>query len=206
MSPSPRCAPGALILLVAAAALTGFSCAGAAPLATPPSPTVQVQKSEWPGLENSAKVSEDLYRGAQPTKEGFRQLKQMGIKTVINLCYLGTDRDDMKGLGLYYCEIPSVPWNPTDAHMAAFLRVMRERKHLPAFVHCQHGADRTGAAVAVYRIVVQGWSKKDAIGEMDPFGFHSAWSVLKDYVSKLDVAGLDRMAKAAEMPKVVLVP
>lgn len=37
------------------------------------------------GLPNLHKVTEDLYRGAQPTADGIEQLKKMGIKTIINL-------------------------------------------------------------------------------------------------------------------------
>ena len=36
----------------------------------------------------------------------------------------------------------------------------------PVFVHCKHGADRTGTMVAFYRILFEGWSKDEAIREM----------------------------------------
>lgn len=41
-------------------------------------------------------------------------------------------------------------------------------------VHCWHGSDRTGAVIAAYRIVQQGWSQHDAIDEMinGGYGFH----------------------------------
>ena len=57
-------------------------------------------------------------------------------------------------------------------------------------VHCQHGADRTGLLVAVYRVVVQGWSKERAIDEMTNggFGFHPVWKNLVAYLRHLDVA------------------
>ena len=46
----------------------------------------------------------------------------------------------------------------------------------PFFVHCQHGSDRTGVCIAAYRIVVQGWTKQDAIREMTGgnYGFHGS--------------------------------
>jgi hypothetical protein len=37
------------------------------------------------GVENFAKISPALWRGAQPTAEGFRSLEAAGVKTVINL-------------------------------------------------------------------------------------------------------------------------
>src|SRR5579859_3850375 len=36
-------------------------------------------------IQNFHQVSERIYRGAQPTPEGFRALAQMGIKTVVDL-------------------------------------------------------------------------------------------------------------------------
>jgi len=37
-----------------------------------------------PGVDNFARDNPALYRGAQPTEEGLKQLKAMGIKTVID--------------------------------------------------------------------------------------------------------------------------
>ena len=64
------------------------------------------------------------------------------------------------------------------------------------FVHCQHGADRTGTATAVYRIVVEGWTKDEAIREMTQggYGFHPLWANLIRYVRELDVDRLRREA------------
>jgi hypothetical protein len=50
------------------------------------------------------------------------------------------------------------------------------------------------ASSAGYRIVIQGWTKEEAIAEMTDggFGFHSIWSNLVDYLRELDVARLKR--------------
>ena len=44
----------------------------------------------------------------------------------------------------------------------------------PLLIHCWHGSDRTGCAVAAYRIVFENWSVEDAISElMNPkYGHH----------------------------------
>ncbi|MCK5172282.1 MAG: dual specificity protein phosphatase family protein [Planctomycetes bacterium] len=59
----------------------------------------------------------------------------------------------------------------------------------PVFVHCRHGADRTGTACAVYRIAVEGWSKAEAIEEMTKggFDFHGIYKNLVDYIEELDM-------------------
>jgi len=71
---------------------------------------------------------------------------------------------------------------------------MADPGNRPLVIHCQHGADRTGALVALYRVVVQGWSKADAVREMDEGGFHhsSFWRNLDQYVLEANVQALRR--------------
>lgn len=40
-------------------------------------------------------------------------------------------------------------------------------------VHCLHGVDRTGMAIAAWKIIYEGWSVDDAIAEMKKMGFHT---------------------------------
>jgi len=46
-----------------------------------------------PGAPNFFQVTSNLYRGAQPTSEGMKQLKAMGIKTVITLREFHSDKE-----------------------------------------------------------------------------------------------------------------
>ena len=155
---------------------------------------------ELPGLPNFHKVSSDLYRGAQPSAEGMRQLEKLGIKTVVNLRASHSDRDELQGISLAYEHIEMRAWGkPENEDVLRFLQIVSDSNSLPVFVHCQHGADRTGTVCAIYRIVMQGWSKDEAIEEMTKggFGFHTIWQNLPDYVRNLDIkeikhkAGLD---------------
>jgi protein tyrosine phosphatase len=69
-------------------------------------------------------------------------------------------------------------------------------KRVPVLVHCQHGADRTGTMCALYRIAVQGWSKEEALREMQAggFGFHGVWQDLVRFVDKLDIKRIQQKA------------
>jgi len=147
------------------------------------------ERIELPGLPNLHKVSEGLYRGEQPTAEGMKQLEKLGVKTVINLRSMHSDRDDIKDAGLAYEHINMTTWNTEDKDVVRFLQIATDSNRTPVFVHCQHGADRTGTVCAIYRIIIQGWSKDEAVEEMTKggFGFHSIWQNLPDYVHKLDV-------------------
>jgi len=155
---------------------------------------------EREGLPNLHKVSDDYYRGAQPTAEGMQELKKMGIKTVINLRAFHSDRDELGDLDLAYEHIPMVAWHPEEEDIIRFLKIVTDQKRTPVFVHCQHGADRTGVMSAIYRIVVEDWTKEEAIKEMTEggFGFHKIWKNLITFVENLDIEAIKKQAGIAE--------
>jgi protein tyrosine/serine phosphatase len=144
---------------------------------------------EVPGVRNSHKVSEELYRGAQPSGEGMRQLKKFGIKTIVNLRSFHSDRKEIGDTGLSYEHIYMKTWHPEEKEVVRFLQIATDKDRTPAFVHCQRGADRTGTMCAIYRIAVQGWSKDEAIEEITKggFGFYSGWKNLINYICEVDI-------------------
>jgi protein tyrosine/serine phosphatase len=192
-----RLAPLALLLVTATA------CGAAAPetrvaAAEAPTAAAVARPAQWAtpiaraGVPNLHQVAPGLYRSAQPTDDGLRALLSLGIHTVVNLRSMHSDRGALGGVPIAYEPIPMVAWKAEEDEMLAFLRVATDPKKQPVLVHCQHGADRTGTAVALYRMVVQGWSREDAIEEMTHggFGFHSEWSNLVAFLQKVDVERL----------------
>ncbi len=157
----------------------------------PPQWAVPVMRA---GVPNLYKVSDDLYRSAQPTRGGMKEIRKLGIKTVVNLRSFHSDRDEIRGLPLEYEHITMKAWHPERKEIMRFLRIVTDPKRTPVLVHCQHGADRTGTMCAVYRVVIQGWSKEDAVREMTQggYGFHEVWSNLPGWIERLDVESLKR--------------
>ncbi len=147
------------------------------------------QRLEVPGVANLHKVSEELYRGAQPSSEGMQQLKELGIKTIVNLRSFHSDRGEIGDTGLSYEHIYMKTWHAEDEEVERFLKIVTDGERTPAFVHCQRGADRTGTMCAIYRVAVQGWSKDEAIAEMTKggFGFYSGWKNLINHIRELDI-------------------
>jgi len=147
---------------------------------------------EMVGVENFHKVSDDLYRGAQPTAEGMKALEKFGIRTVFNLRSLHSDRDELVGTGLMYEHITMTTWNPKHRDFVHFLKTATDPDKTPIFVHCQRGSDRTGTMCAAYRIVVQGWTPQQALDEMTRggFGFYSGWRDLVACINTLDAERL----------------
>jgi protein tyrosine/serine phosphatase len=154
------------------------------------------EKIDRAGLSNFYKVSDELYRGAQPSAEGVAQLKATGIKTIVNLRSFHSDRDEIGGIDIGYEHIYVKSWHPEEEDLVRFLQIVTDENRTPVFVHCQHGADRTGLFCAVYRAAVCGWSKEDALDEMveGPFGFHSVWQSLISYFDELDIEDIKQKA------------
>lgn len=174
------------VVAALAIALTGTATAAETPA---PRPSGWAQPLSADGTSNFYKVSDSLYRSAQPTAEGFRSMKDLGIVTVVNLRSFNSDRREIGSTGLAYEHIYMKAWHPERKEVVRFLQIVTDPKRTPVLVHCQHGSDRTGAMTAAYRIVVQGWSREEAVREMssEEFGFHRVWANLPGWIRDLDV-------------------
>jgi protein tyrosine phosphatase (PTP) superfamily phosphohydrolase (DUF442 family) len=184
-----------IVILLAAALLPATSCrtgrvdSGLGGKYCPEKSTEWAKPIAKDGLPNFHRVSADLYRGAQPSAEGLRQLKEMGIKTIVNLRAFHSDKDEIGGTDIGYEHISFKTWHPEEEDVVRFLKIVTDKERTPVFVHCQHGADRTGLMCAIYRVAVCGWSKEAAADEMvnGGFGFHPIWENLRSYLRKLDI-------------------
>ncbi len=148
------------------------------------------------GLPNLHQVTPELYRGAQPTALGMQQLKVMGVKTVVNLRSFNSDRRELGKTGLGYEHIYMKTWRPEEKDIIRFLQIVTDKDRAPGFVHCQHGADRTGLMCAIYRIAVCNWTKEEAIQEMTQggFGHHTVWKNLIKFIEDLDIDAIKKQA------------
>ncbi|MFM2296127.1 MAG: hypothetical protein RLZZ350_2540, partial [Verrucomicrobiota bacterium] len=152
-------------------------------------PAAWAQPVNVPGVANCYRVTTNLYRGAQPTAAGMKQLQALGIKSIINLRTFHSDAKKLRGSDLASLQLRTEPWHAELEDSIAFLRFMSDTNHLPAFVHCQRGADRTGTECALYRVVVCGWKKEAALAELRDGGFHfaPAWKNLPPFIQQADV-------------------
>jgi protein tyrosine/serine phosphatase len=146
------------------------------------------------GVPNLHQVSTNLYRSAQPTALGMKNLKEYGIETIINLRSFHSDRDEIGSTGLAYEHIYMKAWHPERKEIVRFLQLVTNTNRMPILVHCQHGADRTGTMCAIYRIAVQSWTKEEALREMrqGEFGFHKIWKNLPKWIDELDIESIKR--------------
>jgi protein tyrosine phosphatase (PTP) superfamily phosphohydrolase (DUF442 family) len=127
-------------------------------------------------VPNFAEVTPRLYRGGQPGIQGIVALKQMGMDIVVDMRG-GHNRKEQAELEKRGMRYVSIPWHcplPRDKPFARFLELIEQNSKKKIFVHCRLGDDRTGMAVAAYRMAEEGWSAEEAMKEMKRFGFTRA--------------------------------
>ncbi len=146
------------------------------------------------GVPNLNQVTPILFRSAQPDAEGFINLAHaLKIKTVIDLRETQTDAALLGSSKINAYYVPMNPAHITDEEIIAALSLIRAHEgEGPILVHCQHGADRTGVVMAMYRVIFQGWSKDQAIDEMKNGGyeFHSIFFNIPAYIKNADIPAL----------------
>jgi protein tyrosine phosphatase (PTP) superfamily phosphohydrolase (DUF442 family) len=139
------------------------------------------EKLRIDGIPNAGKITEQLYRGAQPRISSIARLKEMGITTVVDLraedaVMREREKEEAARLGIHFVSIPVGGWsNPTNEQIAHFLSLFGRDSNEKVFVHCHYGEDRAGVFVATYRMAIQKWTAEQALSEMYYFGFHGLW-------------------------------
>jgi protein tyrosine/serine phosphatase len=141
---------------------------------------------------NLYQMDKDLYRSALPHAEDLAQLEQLKIKTVINF-YQSSDANWLTDPQIKQVQLPLRSDRITDAQVLQVLRNIRlALVDGPVLIHCKHGQNRTGLIAAVYRMVYQGWSKEQALAEMEQGGFggQERMADAEHYVQNLDLGAL----------------
>lgn len=158
-----------------------------------------IRSAEWAqpvgNQFNLHQMTPTLYRSALPDSTALPVLQNLKIGTVINFLpesdapWLQTS--DIKQVQLTYRTN-----HVDDADVLAALRAIQEAETQGSvLMHCKHGSDRTGLMAAMYRVVIQGWSKEDALNEMTLGGFGSS-NGFKDGVRYMMKADIDKLRTA----------
>jgi protein tyrosine phosphatase (PTP) superfamily phosphohydrolase (DUF442 family) len=144
-------------------------------------------------LKNWHTLGGDVYRSEQPGRKGFIEIRDRGIKTVLNLRSRHKDDAKAEGLGLILVRVPMTAGGFSEADLVAALKAIRNAAK-PVLIHCRHGADRSGVVSAMYRVVFQGWSKKEAIAELRDggFRFHRRYKNIPAFIREADVDKIKR--------------
>jgi tyrosine-protein phosphatase SIW14 len=153
---------------------------------------VVAQKISVNGIPNAGKVSDSLFRGAQPDLSNLIELKKLGVTTIVDLRSESRhtrelEQHQAESVGIHFISIPVDGFSPpTSEQLAEFFTVLRQAPLQKVFVHCRYGEDRTGVFVAAYRIAFDRWTSDQALTEMLYFGFNRHWHpAMVSYVRSL---------------------
>lgn len=126
------------------------------------------------GILNFGKVCDHLYRGAQPDHASVARLKELGVKTIIDL-RIGREvrageAADAATNGILYTNVPFRGLSAPSAEKINRLLDLIDASPGPVFIHCEHGCDRTGTVIACYRMRHDHWSYAESMQEANIYG------------------------------------
>ncbi|MBB4813140.1 MULTISPECIES: dual specificity protein phosphatase family protein [Pseudomonas] len=141
---------------------------------------------------NLHQMTPTLYRSGLPDSGALPLLEKLKIGTVINFLP-ESDATWLKTADIKQVQLTYRTNHVDDSDVLAALRAIQQAEsNGPVLMHCKHGSDRTGLMAAMYRVVIQGWSKEDALNEMTLGGFGNS-NGFKDgvrYMMRADVGKL----------------
>src|SRR5436190_5429844 len=145
------------------------NCAGILVVSLALSP-LSVRAANTPGIPKFQSVNERIYRGGQPSREGINHLAKIGIRTVVDLRggndHSAEEEKLVEAAGMRYVHVPMNALSaPTDQQIVKVLDLLDDSSAGPVFIHCKRGADRTGTAIACYRIRHDHWDNQKALKE-----------------------------------------
>ena len=164
--------------------LVSFCGVGVAKTPVDSSPQWMAERLKIDGIDNFARIDNDIYRGAAPSDSGLRSLARAHVKTIICLQSDVSYKKIAQELGLRIVHIPlSTFTSPSREAILRFLEGVSDPTAKPVFFHCRDGIDRTSIMTAIYRMQVQGWMEKMALAEMNEWGSSSTIIDPKVFVS-----------------------
>ncbi|RKG38400.1 dual specificity protein phosphatase family protein [Acinetobacter rongchengensis] len=150
---------------------------------TTPTIAENERPQQWGKLVNKQhnfyQISQTVYRSEQPSVEAITELEKNRINIVVNLRSRDKDKFVLANQPFKLIHIPINTWAINRNDLLAIMQIIQtaERQNQKVLIHCYHGSDRTGASVAMYRIIFENWSIDDALKEMKHggYGFHPIW-------------------------------
>ena len=161
--------------------------------------TASLRSPEWAqpvgNQFNLHQMTPTLYRSALPDSSAVPVLEKLKIGTVISFLP-EPDSSWLSTPGIAQVQLPYRTNHVDDADIIKALRTIQTAEAKgPVLMHCKHGSDRTGLIAAMYRVVVQGWSKEDALNEMTHGGFGDS-THFKDGIRYMMQADVDKLRTA----------
>jgi protein tyrosine/serine phosphatase len=162
-------------------------------------------------ISHFSKVNDFLYRGGRPKLADLRYLQSLNVRTVINLQggdlknpryrafmkwwepgeladAITAEKNLSESLGLLFFSKPLDAIDPVsdedDVRIDEILAIIGNAAAQPVFVHCEHGVDRTGLIIALYKVKYMGMSPDDAYNEWRTSGHKGIGTVFTGHLDE----------------------
>lgn len=157
-------------------------------------PAAWADKVVGVSLRNSYKLSDSVYRSAQPRKKDKAEFSKLQITAVLNLRSSHADAATLFPAGTIAYRVKMKARDIREEEVVAALRIIRASPK-PLLIHCRYGADRTGLIMAMYRIIFQNWTKDEAIDELlhGGYGFHRKYANIPAYIKAADMEDIKKL-------------
>lgn len=120
---------------------------------------------------NLHRVTDGVWRAAQPAPHHLRRARDLGVRTILNLrgrrdtCgAYQLEREACARLGLTLVDFPIRSRSPLDRGTLLAAVEMIDSIDTPMLLHCKSGADRAGFMSTLYLFLHEGVALKDAMG------------------------------------------
>jgi len=138
-------------------------------------------------VRNFGEVNQNVLRGGMPTDEALRELKDFGVRMVLDLRQDGPaslhEKEVVEKLGMRYEHLPLHSLAaPTHDEIKQALALLLGEPSGKVYVHCLRGKDRTGTVVACYRIQHDGWDSQRALTEAKSYGMSSLERQMQTFI------------------------
>jgi len=121
---------------------------------------------------NKHRVSDRLWRSAQPAPHQIARLKAEGVRTIVNLRggrehgSWQLQKDACERLGINLTEFVVRSRGAPDREALLKSKEFFDTLSYPAVLHCKSGADRAGFVAALYLIVHEGRTVDEALSQL----------------------------------------
>ncbi len=120
---------------------------------------------------NLHRVSDDVWRAAQPAPHHLRRARDLGVETVLNLrgrrdtCgAYQLEREACARLGLTLVDFPIRSRSPLERETLLAAARLFDDIQRPVLLHCKSGADRAGFMSTLYLFLHEGVALREAMG------------------------------------------
>ncbi|SFB00213.1 Tyrosine phosphatase family protein [Poseidonocella pacifica] len=131
---------------------------------------------------NFAQIAPGVYRSNQPTHARFEVMKELGVKTVLNLrgeerlSHFQFEKESCDKLGLKMVNIRlHARKAKTGERYLEAINAMREIEK-PFLIHCKSGADRAGLAAVLYLLAIEKRPIEEARKQLSLGHLHIRWT------------------------------